>query len=307
TRARQMIEESERNPVMLGARTAAGAPYPPEDCRTQPLTLEQLDQVTLAAAQAWLEKLIASSPIEVVVVGDLPRERARELLAKYVGALPARERVSPELYAALRKLAQPAGAREVTRAVQTQTPQAYVMSGFYGPDEQNVADVRAMTLAARILSTRMVKEVREQAQLVYSISAGLRPGSTYPGFGLLSAASPTDTAKAPQLVAKLAAMYSALAKDGVTAEELDVAKKQMANTLDQSMREPGFWLGQMSQMTFRGVNLDDVLGAPAAYQALTGDQLRDVFAKYYSPERSVIVIVVPQPAEAGAAAPGGSH
>jgi zinc protease len=300
TQTRQRLEEAERNPSMLGARLAGGAPYPPDDARTQPLTLEQLDRLTVEAAQAWLDKLIATSPIEVVVVGDLPRERATELIAHYLGALASRPRVSPSLYSDVRKLTRPAGPREITRALQTETPQAYVMSGFYGADEADVADMRALTVATRILSTRMVKEVREEAQLVYSISAGSRPGTAYPGFGWVSAASPTEPAKVPALVAKLAAMYAALAQDGVTADELDVAKKQMANTLDEQMREPSFWLGRIAQLTFRGASLDDVVDAPAAYQAMTADQVRAAFAKYYRPEQSVVVTVLPQEASTGA-------
>jgi zinc protease len=284
---------------MLGARVAAGAPYPPDDARTQPLTLEQLDRLTDAAAQAWLDRLIATSPIEVVVVGDMPRERVLELVAQYLGALPTRARVSPNAYADLRKLTRPPGPREIARFVQTETPQAYVMSGFYGADETNVPDVRALTVATRILSTRMVKEIREEAGLVYSISAGSRPGSTYPGFGMVSAAAPTEPAKAQALADKIASMYATLAKDGVTADELDVAKKQMANTLDEQMREPGFWMGRISQMTFRAANLDDVMNAPAAYQALTADQVRDTFAKYYGRERAVVVIVKPEEASGG--------
>ena len=300
TRAKEAIEESERNPMMFGARLASGALYPPDAARTQPLTLEQLDRLSEDAAQAWLDKLIKTSPIEVVIVGDMPREQAVEFVVHYIGALPARERVSPTLHADVRKLKRPAGPREISRTIHTETKQAFVMSGFYGADETDVADVRALTLATRILSTRMVKEIREDAQLVYSIAAGSRPGTTYPGFGLVSAASPTDPAKVPALVEKVAAMYAALAKDGVTEDELDVAKKQIANTLDEQMREPGFWLGRMARLTFRGTNLDDVLNAPAAYQARTADAVRAAFAKYYSPARTIVVVVKPEEAPSSA-------
>jgi zinc protease len=279
---------------MLGMRLASAAPYPPDDARTQPLTAEQLDQLSEADAQAWLDKLIATSPIEVAIVGDLPRERAVDLVTRYLGALPARPPVNPELYASLRKLARPAGPRVIARPIKTETPLAFVWSAFYGADETDVADVRALTLATRVLSTRMTKEIREDAQLVYSISASSRPGSTYAGFGLVSAASPTEPAKVATLVEKIAAMYAALAKDGVTDEELDVAKKQMANTLDEQMREPSFWLARLSQMDFRAANLDDVVTAPAAYQAFTKEQIQTIWAKYYSPAHSVVVTVQPE-------------
>ena len=62
-----------------------------------------------------------------------------------------------------------------------------MFAGFYGPDQTNVPDMRAMTIASMIMSTRMIEEIREKEQLVYSIGAGFRPGTTYPGFGTMSA------------------------------------------------------------------------------------------------------------------------
>ncbi len=297
TTTREMLEESQKNPMMLGSRLAGAAPYPDSEPRTQPLTIEQLDRLTLDAAQGWLDRLIRESPIEVVIVGDLPREKALELAARYLGALPTRERVDATTYAALRKLPRPATARRIERSVASGTPQAFAFSGFYGPDESAVDEVRAMNMAARILSTRMVKQVREEGQLVYSIGASLRPGSTYPGFGVFSAAAPTDPGKVAALLEKLAAMYREFAETGPSADELEVARKQFANTLSEELRDPGFWSRRLDQLTFRGARLADIAGEADAYQALTADQIKQAFAKYYSPERSIVVSVRPSGGE----------
>ena len=88
-------------------------------------------------------------------------------------------------------------------------------------------------------------------------------------------------------------MYAAMAQDGITEEELSVAKRQIANTLDEQMREPSFWVGRLGQMTFEDTKLDDVMQAPAAYQVITADQVRDTFARYYSPATSLAVKVTP--------------
>lgn len=296
---RQRIEESLTNPMMLGMRLASAAPFPEGEPRTQPLTIEQIERLSLPAAQAWLDKLIHASPIEVTIVGDLPREPALELVARYLGALPKRDRVSPENYAALRKLQRPAGPRTLERSIDSPTPQAFVLSGFYGPDETQVEDALAMNLAARILSTRMVKQVREETQLVYSIGASLRPGSTYPGFGVLAAAAPTEPAKTAALVAKLNEMYADFAESGPTDEELDVARKQFANTYAEQLRDPGYWLGRLDQLTFRGARLDDVVAEEQRYQTIPARQVQETFARYYAKPSTITVVVTP--AQAGAA------
>jgi zinc protease len=277
-------------------RTAGRAPYPDDEPRTQPLTAEQVDKLTLEAAQARLEKLIKESPIEVVIVGDLPKDRAMELASKYLGALPSRPRVTPSLYADVRKLKRPAGPRAFEKTVETPTKQAFVMSGFYGADETNRADVRALNMAARLLSTRMIKEVREDAQLVYSIGASSRAASTYPGFGVFSANAPTDPPKADALLAKLASMYEQFAAEGPSEEEMIVARKQFANTYEEQLKEPSFWAGRLNQLTFRGIALDDLVNEPDGYQALTAKDVKDTFAKYYSKDNSIVVVVKPQSA-----------
>jgi zinc protease len=300
TTMRTFLEEMLKNPASVGARLAAAAPYPDGEPRTTPITVEQIDRLNLDDAQAWLEKLIAESPIEVVIVGDLSKDRALDLAARYLGALPSRPRVGPNTYAELRKLERPTGPRKVEKTVETATQQAFVLCGFYGADETNRPDVRALSMASRILSTRMVKQVREETQLVYSIGAGSRPASTYPGFGVFSAAAPTEPGKTQPLVEKIQSMYETFATEGPTEEELKVAKGQFANTYEQQLKEPGFWSGRLNQLTFRGISLDDLVEEPEAYQNLTADQVRETFAKYYAKENMIVVVAKPTPGTAAA-------
>ncbi|MFO0827546.1 MAG: pitrilysin family protein [Phycisphaerales bacterium] len=301
TSTREGIEESLTNPMSVGARTSASAIYPDNDVRFRPLEGSDLDRLKLDAAQAWLEKLLRESPIEVTIVGDIGREKALDLAAKYLGALPKRQRVDPTTYESLRHVKRPSGERVVEKSLDTPTEQAFVFVGFYGADESNRADARALNMAARILSMRMVKQVREEAQLVYSISAGSRAASTYPGFGVFSASAPTDPAKVPALVSKLRSMYDEFAKSGPTEEELVTAKKQMDNTFSEQLKEPSFWAGRLNQMTFRGAKIDDVLSEPEAYQAMTSAQIQDAFKRYYTKDSTIVVVVKPEASKAAGA------
>lgn len=293
TTVKEGLQESLKNPMAFGMRAAAGVMYPEAETRVQPLNVEQVDRLNLQDSQAWLDQLIKTSPIEVVVIGDIQRDKAMDLVARYLGALPSRDKISEKTYAAKRTMKRPTGPRSIETTIQTPTAQAFVMSGFYGADQSNLDDARALSVAARILSTRMVKEVREDAQLVYSIGAGSRPATTYPGFGIFSAAAPTEPGKAQPLVEKLASMYAAFAASGPTAEELDVAKKQYANTYAEEIKDPSYWSRKLQQITFRGASLDDIVNEPAAYEALTADQIKSAFAKYATKDNAITVVVKP--------------
>ena len=293
TTIKGLIQESMNSPSGLGARIASSLLFPDDEPRTRPATGEQIDKLTLSASQAWLEKLIKESPIEIAIVGDIAKDRALELAAHYLGALPSRPRVGPDTYRALRTLKRPAGPRLFEQTLETPTKQAYVMSGFYGADQSSRDDARGLTMAARILSTRMTTEVREKAQLVYSIGASSRTAATFPGFGIFSASAPTEPSKTQALVEKLASMYAEFAKNGPSEDEMDIAKKQMANTFDESVKDHGYWSGRIDLMTYQSTNLDDVVNEPAAFQALTAKLVKETFAKYYDPKNAIVVVVKP--------------
>lgn len=297
----QMLSMIDKTPQQAFGKAEAEARYPAGEVRTKALTPAQVEAISREAAQARLEKLVATSPIEVAIVGDISRERAMELVARYIGSLPKRDAVTPATNAALRKLPAPTGPREARVEVDTVTEQASASVGFYGPDRRELDDVRAMTLATRILSTRMVAKIREKEALVYSISCGLSPGTVFPGYGLVRAGAPCQPANADKLPSSIVQVFEEFAKSGPTPEEVEKARKQMANTLDESMKEPGFWASRLESLTYDNIGLDAALQDPAAYQSVTVDQIKAVFNKYYSPSRTVTVVVKPK----DASKPGG--
>ena len=103
--------------------------------------------ITRPAAQAWLKRLITEAPIEAAVVGDVDRETATRLVSTYLGALPARPRISDKTLADLRTIPRPQG-RSRLRVDRVLTPQAGVLGGFFGADLRDVRDTRLLSMAA---------------------------------------------------------------------------------------------------------------------------------------------------------------
>ncbi len=290
----QRITQRKSQPMQALRDTSAAAIYPSGEVRTKPLTVEQVRAITRPAAQAWLRRLITEAPIEVAVVGDVDRETATRLAMKYLGALPARPRISDKTLADLRAIPRPQGPISVAESIDALTPQAAVFAGFFGADLRDVRDTRLLSLAARVLTTRMTKTLREDKQLVYSIGASSEPAVVYPGFGLFAAIAPTDPGKAPVLAAAVEEMYAEFAKDGPTPDELAVAKKQTANFLDETLKTPNFWLSRLSTLDYRGLGLDDLLDAPAQYQRFTAQEVQDAFGRHDRPDARFRFVITPR-------------
>ncbi|MDX2118894.1 MAG: insulinase family protein [Planctomycetota bacterium] len=293
TESLQRLEMMAKMPQGVLSRLIPQAVFPEGEVRTRPIVAEEVKAVTLASAQKWLEQQISTAPIEVSIVGDIKLEQAMELANKYLGALPTRERISDKTFDDKRVIKHPAGPRVATAKLETKTPQAVALAGFYTCDADNVADTRAMNLAQQIISTRMIAEIREKRNLVYSIGARNQPAATYPGFGVFYAVAPTKPETADELATVINSMYEDFAKTGPTEEELVTAKKQRANTLDEGMKDPSFWSRATQTMDYRGTKLDDVAADPEEYQKVTAEQIKTTFNKYYGADKTVRVVVIP--------------
>lgn len=289
----QEIADRKKNPQGVFAEALAATVYPAGEVRTQPLTEAQVNAVKLADAQAWLRSAVSTAPIEVTVVGDIQRDEAMRLVSTYLGSLSSRDRISDKTLDELRTLTRAKGPITTERTLETKTPMALVAVGFYVCDADNVKERRTLQMASAVLNTRINKKVREEEGLAYSPGCRVSPGREFPGFGTFAALSPTAPEKVDALVKSFTEVYDQFAKTGPTEEEMTVAKRQLANTLDEQMKDPGFWASTTGQMDYRATRLDDVMTANDFYQGLTAEQVRSVFAKYYTPESTMRVVIRP--------------
>lgn len=268
--------------------------YPKDEARARPLESADIDRLSAEDAQAWLDRIVRWAPIEVAVVGDIDRDRALALVTTYIGSLGARDPISSGTLASRREIQRTEGPISGSREIETQTKQAVVSVGMYGTDGSNLRDSRVLDMAAQVLSTRLIRKVREEAQLVYSIRAANVPSEAYAGFGLFYAASPTEPAKAERLVGALTEIFREFAEKGPTKDEVEVARGQLLNTLEERMREPMFWVGVLGDMSYRGLTIDDVLREPADIASFTRDQVHEVFKRYHRPGSLLTFVVTPR-------------
>jgi zinc protease len=294
-RQRQNLMLRNIEPNHVFNELVVNAVYPKGELRVRPLEEEHIARITPESATQWVRRLLAGSAVEVAVVGDIERERAEELIKVYFGSLPERARIGTDSLAEFRKLERPTGPTKLGRKIPTKTDKALTVSGFYGPDQSELRDVRLLHMAARILTTRATEQLREQKQLAYSPTVQSRPGAEFPGFGVVTMRSPAAPERVEELLREVDRMFAAFAAEGPTEQEVGVARKQMANMLEENMRQPEFWVGSLMGMTYRGNTLGDVLSAPEQYSAFAGAEIREAFARYYRPENTFAVWVAPDP------------
>mgnify|MGYP005839878843 CR=1 FL=1 len=292
TAALRSIEQS-RTSVTFHAAEALSDLLSGGDPRRRSLDVAEVEALTIEKAQAWRQRLCREAPIEVAVVGELPWDQARVLVERYVGSLPKRSRSADHLDG-LRRLARGKGPLARHIEVETVTPTAVAYAGFAGCEGRNADDRRALQVAASILTSRLIKRVREDLSLVYSISAESAPSWIYRDAGRFQAGARCKPGNMQTVAEEIHRAFTDFADAGPTADEMEAARRQILNRLDTGMKEPAYWFALLSHLDLRKRSLDEPKTEKAAYTAMTPEQVRAAFRRYFVPERSFVVTAQPR-------------
>ena len=269
-----------------------------DDPRFALVSRENVETLDRESVEAWLRRIATTAPVEVTVVGDMAFEEVEPLLTRYVGSVARRPRQPSSDFAALREIEVKVGPVEIDKNFESMENQAMVFVAFRGADGDDVADKRLLNVASEILSTRMIKRIREEEQLVYSIGAQNSPADVYEGTGLFGAGSMTDEHKAAQLVEVAGGMLAEFAAQGPSTDEVNVAVNQILSQLRTDVEGPNYWLAALDLMTHRGRSLDEIRNVKEFYEGVNPEQVQAAAQKYFTPDRRITVRVLPVREEA---------
>lgn len=268
-----------------------------DDPRFRLLQASDLERLTADAAEAWLRRTVEQSPVEVAVVGDIALDAVLPLVSRYIGGLPAPsgdfDRLDP-----LRKIEREAGPYEVRREFSTLTPQAQAMIGYVGVNDDDVRDRRCLTLASFIITERMTRKIREELGLVYSIDCFNQPAQAIPDTGFFGVQVPTKPENIERLATAVTELMTDFAASGPSDAELQTTKRQILNLQKEAFEKPGFWVGQLSELTYRDRTLDQLKGIEEYYQQLESSDVRSAAERVIRPDRAIRLLAVPGATEA---------
>src|SRR3989440_3555601 len=183
--------------------------------------MEIYNQPTQEQVMQYYKSRYVPNNLTFIVVGDVDAEKVRQQLADFFKAYPEKSLKPIFIPAEPPQL----GRREVNQEFDTEL--THLSLAWHIPEVTN-PDVPALDLLSTILgdgrSSRLYRQVREEAGLAFSISAfSYTPGD--PGlFGVDATVDPKKREAAEQLALRI---VDEVKHAGVTAEELAKAKKIM--------------------------------------------------------------------------------
>lgn len=291
--AKQM--EDRRQAGISGFAGVIARLFGPQDARARFPSPESIRRITPEAAQAWLDSAVGADPehkglpMEVAIVGDISVDRAIRLAEVYFGSLPARERISEATLADRRIATRPPRPPAVIHPPDWKGS-PLVLVGFFGADIRDIGDHRALAVAAEVLSNRLNRLPAEQNE---GNRAGARaaPGMVYPGFGLFLATTHAKEGNEGGACENIAKLLLDMMDHGPSAEELETATKSLSKSAGKMLSDPYYWAWMLSHSSYQGVRIGDIGIAEKAYLEITPERITAAIKKYWTPERSIKLIV----------------
>jgi zinc protease len=278
------IAESANDPG-TAARDAWNARAFPDHPYGQPTdgTAESVTAITrddLVAAQA---RLLTRANARIAVVGNIDAEQAGRMIDTVLGGIAQGEKIVPEQVADV----PPPG----VKVVQLDVPQSAATFGQQGlkRDDPDFIPAYVMNyiLGGGGFASRLMEEVRVKRGLAYSVYSYLSPRDEA---ALYLGGVQTANARMAESLKIIKAEWARMARKGVTADELDRAKRYLTGAFplrfDSDRKIARVLVGLQEQ----GLGSDYINRRNSLIEAVTVKDIRRVAARLLKPEQLSIVV-----------------
>ncbi len=290
TRYSAMLENSDNQPEKIFSDTieVTLANYHP---RVRPVTKEWLETVDLEKAYAFYRDRFADAgDFSFIFVGNVKPEEFRSLAEKYLGALPVTGRKESWKDTGVRP---PKGVikKEVHKGVDKKSTVAVV---FTGPFDWTYENRYRISSLEELLTIKLREAIREDKGGTYGVGVYANvekyPDSEY----MVVMTFGTDPERVDEL---LGTLFDALkdTRDNLSTDEnLNKIKELQRREREKSLKENGFWIGQLQNAINNGDPLNQFLGFDKQIESLTLQDLQNAAQRYLNLDNYVQVVLYPE-------------
>ena len=249
-------------------------------------TPDSLSSLSTADLQAFHQQYYTAGNAVISMVGDISREEAERIAQRLSDALPQ----GPAAPA----IAAPQAISSRHQHIDFNGQQTHILVGQQGIDRHD-PDYAALYVGNQILGgsgfgSRLMEEIRERRGLSYSVSSSLMPMQANGPF-MISLQTRAD--QADLALSVLNESLDRFIKEGPTETELTRTRRQISGEFPLSTANNAAIVAQLGMIGFYGLPLNHLQLFLDQVQALTTEDIRQAFARHFSPEQRLTITVGP--------------
>lgn len=286
SRAQERLRRSNDEPEAMAARLLLRALYPGHPLGDYP-TQGSLAAIRRSDLLAFHKNNYVPGNLWLAISGDVSRNELVPVLERLFGDWKKDE--SAEL--PLPALNAPSGG--LLQVVTKEIPQTTIMLGGLGLTKDNPdqypARVLNFILGGGGFNSRLMREIRSDRGLAYSVWSQFQVGRRFPGPVMVG--TETKNASVGEVLLLIRKIMNDLRDQPVSDEELRVAKESLVNSFIFGFDNPHTVVVQRMQLDFYAYPADYLARFREQIAAVTADDVQRVARIYLHPEQQQIVIV----------------
>jgi zinc protease len=290
----EVVTARNHSPGFLTQRSLSKALFPSSDPTLREATPQSVRSLDLADVRAYYREVFRPDLTTIVVIGNVPVERAQATIAKYFGGWTASGPVpqtdlppAPPNRPSIVHVPDASRVQDIVVLAQT--------LGITRSDPQYFAlNLGSEVLGGGFYSTRLSIELRKERGLVYTVGSDLDSGRTRSVYFIQFASDPQNVGKAAAIALR---EVRSLQSAPPSAAELARVKSMLLHEIPLDEASIGDIAAGFIERRELGLPLDEPTLAARRYIALTGPEVQAAFKKWMRPSEMVQVSEGPTPTQ----------
>ena len=248
--------------------------------------------LTFADLKRAIAGRLAQGALELALVGDFEEQRAIELVAATLGALPPRE---AQFRAYEENRARPFTSDRGRRILyhEGEADQALLRMVWPTTDDADLATSLGLELVERVARLRLTDKLREELGQTYSPSAAASQSRVHPGYGTFTISAAIDVADVDAARAAMLESLADLAAVPVDADTLLRARQPLVEAYENALKTNAGWMNLVDRAAGEPERIERFVSGRQVLEALQPSDLQTLAARYLVPEQRVEVLVLP--------------
>ena len=221
--------------------------------RTKPEDLDKINYDRII--ELHKERFADADDFEFFIVGDCDADTIAPLLAKYLGALPTKKG-SEKCDTIDFKMVD--GIHKNVFEKHQETPNATVLFIYHTPIQYNLKNALTVNILGQVMRMMYIESVREDEGGAY----GIPVSSSLSRYPQEEATVQIQLPTAPEKREKMTNIIYQGVEDMVTKgpkdEDVQKVKEYMLRSHEESLKQNGYWMGQMTNYALYGIDNDAI-------------------------------------------------
>jgi zinc protease len=257
----------------------------------KPMTPAMLDEVNFKnMSKFYKQRFNDPCNFTFYFVGNIDSKKAKPIIEKYLGSLETVERTETFVDLGIRP---PKGGveKDVRKGKDDKCIEIIMFHGDFEYNAQNNTEIDAI---CKILTTKLLEQIREKESGVYSIGAYPMTSSKPTGRYAVQIFYSCDPAREPELKEKIFDVIKSIQKGEISDDEIAKVIEKKKREHETEVKENKYWRSLVIDLVEGDITPEEAKGEDARINGINKAQMTKAAEKYFKFDSYVKVRLVPE-------------